>query len=260
MDTKFAYWQWAIPSSHNNGIDGEVVGSGRTREENLLTEQKGSIIIFAYWFVPFKFIRFSKFLLYFLPWGTNYWITILWISNSPCTLITCFCFTYSFWNFDALFQPQQHPARDSHDTFYLKGLFHLIGWTIASGFLLIFTCHSCIVPSTTKELPEDYVERVKRVHESGGYGSRGYGIFFIYLSSNIFWISVHNLFNESFKWALLFFCPCSYEYDWSREEANKNLLRTHTTAVSARMLYNLAQDTLKVCLSEFSPFYFLLYL
>jgi phenylalanyl-tRNA synthetase alpha subunit len=26
----------------------------------------------------------------------------------------------SFWNFDALFQPQQHPARDSHDTFFLK--------------------------------------------------------------------------------------------------------------------------------------------
>uniref|UniRef100_A0A0D6QY65 phenylalanine--tRNA ligase n=1 Tax=Araucaria cunninghamii TaxID=56994 RepID=A0A0D6QY65_ARACU len=24
----------------------------------------------------------------------------------------------SFWNFDALFQPQQHPARDSHDTFF----------------------------------------------------------------------------------------------------------------------------------------------
>jgi len=87
----------------------------------------------------------------------------------------------SFWNFDALFQPQQHPARDAHDTFYLK------------------------VPSTTKELPEDYVERVKRVHESGGYGSRG------------------------------------YDYDWSRDEANKNLLRTHTTAVSSRMLYMLAQ-------------------
>ena len=28
----------------------------------------------------------------------------------------------SFWNFDALFQPQQHPARDAHDTFFLKGL------------------------------------------------------------------------------------------------------------------------------------------
>lgn len=87
----------------------------------------------------------------------------------------------SFWNFDALFQPQQHPARDSHDTFFLKE------------------------PSATKTLPEDYVERVKQVHESGGYGSRGYG------------------------------------YDWKREEANKNLLRTHTTAVSSRMLYALAQ-------------------
>ncbi|KAG6383582.1 hypothetical protein SASPL_156656 [Salvia splendens] len=87
----------------------------------------------------------------------------------------------SFWNFDALFQPQQHPARDSHDTFFLK------------------------VPSTTNSLPEEYVERVKIVHESGGYGSRGYG------------------------------------YDWKREEANKNLLRTHTTAVSTRMLYALAQ-------------------
>ncbi|KAL8090019.1 phenylalanine--tRNA ligase alpha subunit, cytoplasmic-like isoform X1 [Apium graveolens] len=87
----------------------------------------------------------------------------------------------SFWNFDALFQPQQHPARDSHDTFFLKE------------------------PSTTKILPEDYVSRVKQVHESGGHGSRGYG------------------------------------YDWKREEANKNLLRTHTTAVSSRMLYSLAQ-------------------
>ncbi|EOA27005.1 hypothetical protein CARUB_v10023099mg [Capsella rubella] len=87
----------------------------------------------------------------------------------------------SFWNFDALFQPQQHPARDSHDTFFLKA------------------------PSTTRELPEDYVERVKQVHESGGYGSRG------------------------------------YKYDWKREEANKNLLRTHTTAVSSRMLYALAK-------------------
>lgn len=87
----------------------------------------------------------------------------------------------SFWNFDALFQPQQHPARDSHDTFFLKA------------------------PSTTRTLPEDYVERVKCVHESGGYGSRGYG------------------------------------YEWKREEANKNLLRTHTTAVSSRMLYVLAQ-------------------
>ena len=27
----------------------------------------------------------------------------------------------SFWNFDSLFQPQQHPARDAHDTFFLTG-------------------------------------------------------------------------------------------------------------------------------------------
>ncbi|MEQ2214334.1 hypothetical protein XENOCAPTIV_001814 [Xenoophorus captivus] len=27
----------------------------------------------------------------------------------------------SFWNFDSLYQPQQHPARDQHDTFFLSG-------------------------------------------------------------------------------------------------------------------------------------------
>lgn len=26
----------------------------------------------------------------------------------------------SFWNFDTLFQPQSHPARDAHDTFFIK--------------------------------------------------------------------------------------------------------------------------------------------
>lgn len=44
----------------------------------------------------------------------------------------------SFWNFDALFQPQQHPARDAHDTFFLTK------------------------PSTTTTgVPEDYLQRVK---------------------------------------------------------------------------------------------------
>ena len=48
----------------------------------------------------------------------------------------------SFWNFDALFQPQQHPARDAHDTFFLKD------------------------PARAPRLCEeaDYVERVKNVH------------------------------------------------------------------------------------------------
>jgi phenylalanyl-tRNA synthetase alpha chain len=87
----------------------------------------------------------------------------------------------SFWNFDALFQPQQHPARDMHDTFFLKD------------------------PQTDSKMPKDYVERVKQVHSSGGYGSIG------------------------------------YNYDWKVEEAEKLLLRTHTTAVSSAMLYKLAQ-------------------
>ncbi|XP_064087639.1 phenylalanine--tRNA ligase alpha subunit-like isoform X2 [Macrobrachium nipponense] len=88
----------------------------------------------------------------------------------------------AFWNFDALFQPQQHPARDAHDTFYVAE------------------------PARTISVPEDYLQRVKKTHSVGGYGSTG------------------------------------YQYDWDRDEAHKNLLRTHTTAVSARMLYRLAQE------------------
>lgn len=56
-----------------------------------------------------------------------------------------------FWNFDSLFVPQQHPARDLQDTFYLKD------------------------PVKAKE-PEDkeYWENVKQVHQDGKYGSIGY--------------------------------------------------------------------------------------
>ncbi|XP_061080163.1 phenylalanine--tRNA ligase alpha subunit [Conger conger] len=88
----------------------------------------------------------------------------------------------SFWNFDSLFQPQQHPARDQHDTFFISD------------------------PALAHDFPQDYLERVKRVHTEGGFGSQG------------------------------------YKYDWKIEEAQKNILRTHTTAVSARMLYRLAQQ------------------
>lgn len=59
----------------------------------------------------------------------------------------------SFWNFDALFQPQDHPARDMQDTFYMDE------------------------PNTTA-LPKDaaLVERVRRAHEDGGdTGSEGWG-------------------------------------------------------------------------------------
>jgi hypothetical protein len=44
-----------------------------------------------------------------------------------CKLLTLVCWSVwcrwvesSFWNFDSLFQPQSHPARDAHDTFFIK--------------------------------------------------------------------------------------------------------------------------------------------
>ena len=89
----------------------------------------------------------------------------------------------SFWNFDALFQPQQHPARDAHDTFFLE------------------QPKVCNIGDKYG----DYMSKVKETHSNGGYGSIG------------------------------------WRYDWKESEAQKNLLRTHTTAVSSRTLFKLAQ-------------------
>jgi len=83
----------------------------------------------------------------------------------------------SFWNFDTLFQPQSHPARDLQDTFFCKD------------------------PVYCNRVPEEYKERVKSTHENGLPGSYGYG-------------------------------P-----GWSAEETMKNILRTHTTAISSQMLF-----------------------
>jgi phenylalanyl-tRNA synthetase alpha chain len=88
----------------------------------------------------------------------------------------------SFWNFDSLFQPQQHPARDSHDTFFVES------------------------PCRAQGIDMDYLQRVRQMHEKGGMGSIG------------------------------------WRYDWSEDEARRNILRTHTTAVSARTLCQLAED------------------
>ncbi len=58
----------------------------------------------------------------------------------------------AFWNFDALFTPQDHPAREMHDTFYLKE------------------------PSIAKLPFEDLVYRVAKTHENGWKtGSKGWG-------------------------------------------------------------------------------------
>lgn len=55
----------------------------------------------------------------------------------------------SFWNFDALFQPQDHPAREMQDTFHLD---------------------------TTSELPVQYKDKVCAMHEHGGeLNSKGWG-------------------------------------------------------------------------------------
>ncbi len=55
----------------------------------------------------------------------------------------------SFWNFDTLFQPQDHPAREMQDTFHLD---------------------------STSQLPEEYRSKVCAMHEYGGENeSTGWG-------------------------------------------------------------------------------------
>ncbi|WP_370575792.1 phenylalanine--tRNA ligase subunit alpha, partial [Methanomethylovorans sp.] len=89
----------------------------------------------------------------------------------------------SFWNFDALFQPQDHPAREMQDTFHLEG---------------------------TSELPEKYKDKVCAMHEHGGdLESRGWG------------------------------------GKWSEEIACKNVLRTHTTAVTIKYLADNPEPPIK---------------
>ncbi|MCQ1534750.1 phenylalanine--tRNA ligase subunit alpha [Methanosarcina sp. KYL-1] len=80
----------------------------------------------------------------------------------------------SFWNFDALFQPQDHPARDMQDTFHL---------------------------GSTTPLPLEYADKVGAMHECGGDID-----------------------------------SCGWKGKWDRELPEKNVLRTHTTAVTIKYL------------------------
>lgn len=83
----------------------------------------------------------------------------------------------AFWNFDALFQPQDHPARDAQDSFYLER------------------------PETLPLPAEQIVRRVQDAHErGGGTGSTG------------------------------------WRYPWDRREAERAILRTHTTTDTIRWL------------------------
>jgi phenylalanyl-tRNA synthetase alpha chain len=90
----------------------------------------------------------------------------------------------SFWDLDALFVPQDHPARDEQDTFYIKN------------------------PASGK-LPKKFAENVKKTHENGWTtGSKG------------------------------------WSYKWSPEIAKENLLRTHTTVLSAKTISKLKKEDL----------------
>ncbi len=85
--------------------------------------------------------------------------------------------TSSFWNFDALFVPQDHPAREMQDTFFVKG---------------------------KGKLPKDFKDKVKREQEK------------------------------------------NWKYEWSEKEAEKLVLRTHTTVLSAKTLSKLKKEDLPV--------------
>ncbi len=87
----------------------------------------------------------------------------------------------AFWDLDALFVPQDHPAREMQDTFYLNG---------------------------EAKLPK-ISESIKEIHQSGGdTGSKG------------------------------------WRYVYSKEEAKKVMLRTHTTVLSAQAIANLKKEDL----------------
>ncbi len=85
----------------------------------------------------------------------------------------------AFWNFDSLFQPQDHAAREMQDTFYLKNP---------------LTC----------DLPDDDLVRITaETHENGG-GTGSIG----------------------------------WKYDWSEDIARQSVLRTHTTGISTKHLFD----------------------
>ena len=65
-----------------------------------------------------------------------------------------------FWNFDTLFVPQQHPARDLQDTFYISDP-------------KVADKPRATSPGDTRDYEEVW-ENVRQVHENGKFGSIGY--------------------------------------------------------------------------------------
>ncbi|MBN2052204.1 phenylalanine--tRNA ligase subunit alpha [Candidatus Woesearchaeota archaeon] len=91
----------------------------------------------------------------------------------------------AFWDLDALFVPQDHPAREMQDTFFLSK------------------------PGKGRIIDKELFNRVKATHENGWTtGSKG------------------------------------WQYKFSDEKASDNLLRTHTTVLSARTIATLKKTDL----------------
>ena len=118
-----------------------------------------------------------------------------------------------FWNFDALFVPQQHPARDLQDTFYISDPAKADPPredptpALASEQPLPKSPKAQHKRSKSKEKTlnyKQYWDDVRAVHETGKYGSIG------------------------------------YRYPWSADESLRLVLRTHTTAISTYMLHKLS--------------------
>ena len=117
----------------------------------------------------------------------------------------------AFWNFDALFQPQDHPAREMQDTFYMrypaevplpgeKGVRNLLPERPEGCFAQKVPVAQK-VPDTFFDVDAKIVDQVRRTHEDGWEtGSEGWG------------------------------------YTWSPERSRQVVLRTHTTAATIRAL------------------------
>ncbi len=107
----------------------------------------------------------------------------------------------AFWNFDALFQPQDHPARDMQDTFYML---HPAEAPLPGEWNGFQSVHQDSVVGERTEVRStspNIVNNVRRTHEDGWEtGSEGWG------------------------------------YTWSQEVSKQVVLRTHTTAATIRAL------------------------
>ncbi|KAF7697508.1 putative phenylalanine--tRNA ligase alpha subunit [Cucumispora dikerogammari] len=117
----------------------------------------------------------------------------------------------SFWNFDALFQPQLHVSRSLHDTFFIKSsckskdIDKLHSGAGATDGIDGLKNPRNIDTSRASHIPLTYLNNVESAHLGAAYSTKGYKFF-------------------------------------DKNECYKNVLRTHTTAASVRCLYKLAND------------------